>query len=559
MSDIFFSYKREDRERVKQLAEALQSHGLTVWWDAELEGGSLWRQRLLEELQAAACVIVCWSRASLGPEGEFVHDEASAAKLRGVYLPVALENVQPPLGFGQVHTLPLHKWKGDPQDPELLTVLGAVRRFIEGTRRSTDPASSRLAVSTEARGHHATRNESPKVAVLRFGSPVGDTERADLAAALAEDLIIGLARSRLLALVPAKSSLDFDAGSQGARQICTALGTDYVVQGQLRPMGRKLRLSLHLSRGQPETAVWSGRFDYDAATAFDELDEIVNSLVGAVEVALLAHEEVEAFALPEDLLGAWGFFVRGRAHFWRGYARDARLARNFFERALELRPGSAPIHAKLAYTALHDLLLGIESDPVRAVREAHERALQAVAADRDYGKARCVLGITLTLLGRRTEAMAEQDHALRLNPALAEALGEKARLLLYEQRADEALACADRALRMTPADPHAWLWQIWKAMAYFQLGKSGDALEHAISACVRRGDYYFVHDVRAVMAATHGDHEQARAAYAEARRQQGRSPSATAIRSRAPLPEGPLLEKYFAGYRIAGWNPEETS
>ncbi|MEN9789508.1 MAG: hypothetical protein RLZZ473_1572 [Pseudomonadota bacterium] len=557
MADVFCSYKREDRERIKLLAEALQSHGLNVWWDVDLEGGSLWRQRLLEELQSASCVIVCWTRASLGPEGEFVHDEASAAKLRGVYLPVALEDVQPPLGFGQVHTLPLHKWKGDPNAPELLAVLGAVRRFIEGARRSTDGNTGRVAVQTEGRAQHATRNDSPKVAVLRFGSPAGDTERADFAAALAEDLVIGLSRSRLLSLVPAKSSLDFEAGAQGARQICTALGADYVVQGQLRPMGRRLRLSLHLSRGQPETAVWSGRFDYPAETLFDELDDIVNSLVGALEVALLAHEEVEAFSLPEELLGAWGLFVRGRAHFWRGYAHEARLARGLFERALALRPGSAPIHTKLAYTTLHDLLLGVEKDPARAVREAHERALQAVAADRDYGKAHCILGITLTLMGRRTEAMAEHEHALRLNPALSEALGEKARLLLYAARPEEALACADQALRMTPADPHAWLWQLWKAMAYFQLGNTAEALEHAISACVRRGDYYFVHDVRAVMAAVHGDLAQAHAAFAEARRQHGSEPTLAAIRARAPLPEGPLLDKYLEGYKTAGLNTLE--
>ncbi|MFM7567745.1 MAG: hypothetical protein ACKO8O_03450, partial [Betaproteobacteria bacterium] len=84
----------------------------------------------------------------------------------------------------------------------------------------------------------AIRNESPKVAVLRFGSPAGDAERADFAAALGEDLVIGLGRSRLLSLVPANSSLDFEAGTQGTRQICTALAADYVVQGQLSPMGR---------------------------------------------------------------------------------------------------------------------------------------------------------------------------------------------------------------------------------------------------------------------------------------------------------------------------------
>jgi hypothetical protein len=74
---------------------------------------------------------------------------------------------------------------------------------------------------------------------------------------------------------------------------------------------------------------------------------------------------------------------------------------------------------------------------------------------------------------------------------------------------------------------------------------------------VRRGDYYFVHDVRAVMAAVHGDLAQAHAAFAEARRQHGSEPTLAAIRARAPLPEGPLLDKYLEGYKTAGLNTLE--
>ena len=67
MSDVFVSYKAEDQRRVRPLVDALEAEGLSVWWDAEIGGGAAWRQSIEEELDAARCVIVIWSKRSAGP------------------------------------------------------------------------------------------------------------------------------------------------------------------------------------------------------------------------------------------------------------------------------------------------------------------------------------------------------------------------------------------------------------------------------------------------------------------------------------------------------------
>ena len=79
MTDIFLSCKREDEGRVALLVRALEGAGLSVWWDRALPGGEDWRSRIQAALDAAKIVIVCWSRASVGPEGGFVRDEAARA------------------------------------------------------------------------------------------------------------------------------------------------------------------------------------------------------------------------------------------------------------------------------------------------------------------------------------------------------------------------------------------------------------------------------------------------------------------------------------------------
>ena len=135
MSDVFVSYKAEDRKRVKPLVEAIQAEGFSVWWDEQIGGGSAWRQAIETELNAAKCVIVIWSNRSVGPDGTFVQDEATRAQQRHVYVPVLIDKVHLPLGFGETQALPLTGWRGDRADPHYEAVLAAVQRNVAGKRR----------------------------------------------------------------------------------------------------------------------------------------------------------------------------------------------------------------------------------------------------------------------------------------------------------------------------------------------------------------------------------------------------------------------------------------
>jgi hypothetical protein len=76
-TDVFVSYKAEDRAQLLPLVKALEAEGYTVWWDVHIDGGTDWREQIQQHLDAARCVIVAWSKRSVGPEGRFVRDEAT--------------------------------------------------------------------------------------------------------------------------------------------------------------------------------------------------------------------------------------------------------------------------------------------------------------------------------------------------------------------------------------------------------------------------------------------------------------------------------------------------
>jgi len=84
--DVFLSYKAEDRRLLAPLVGALEAEGLTVWWDARIGAGSNWQKEIEQHLEAAKCVIVAWSKRSVGDDGHFVRDEARRAQRRNVYV-----------------------------------------------------------------------------------------------------------------------------------------------------------------------------------------------------------------------------------------------------------------------------------------------------------------------------------------------------------------------------------------------------------------------------------------------------------------------------------------
>ena len=134
MSDVFVSYKAEDRSRVAPLVAALEADGHSVWWDAHIAGGEEWRDEIADQLEAASCVIVVWSKRSIGKEGRFVRDEATRALKSGTYLPIRIDRIEPPLGFGETQALPLLGWKGDRNDPQFAAIEEAVSAKLRKER-----------------------------------------------------------------------------------------------------------------------------------------------------------------------------------------------------------------------------------------------------------------------------------------------------------------------------------------------------------------------------------------------------------------------------------------
>lgn len=137
MADVFISYASEDRDRVRPLAEALLSRGFNVWWDRSLSAGQDYSQIIERELRAAKAVIVVWTQGSAA--STFVRDEAGRARDEGRLVPVMLDRIEIPLGFGAFQAEDFTRWNGGANAPQIQLLEEVLKAKLSG--RDVDGAA----------------------------------------------------------------------------------------------------------------------------------------------------------------------------------------------------------------------------------------------------------------------------------------------------------------------------------------------------------------------------------------------------------------------------------
>lgn len=144
MADIFISYKRQEREKARAIAEMFVMHGYDVWWDIELLPGDKFSQEIDEVIKSASAAIILWSKRAV--KSSFVRAEAHKANNKDILIPVRLDDCELPIPFNISHTMDLSDWDGSKDDPILEPLVRAVEKKIgsrAGKIKSTDEIKQR--------------------------------------------------------------------------------------------------------------------------------------------------------------------------------------------------------------------------------------------------------------------------------------------------------------------------------------------------------------------------------------------------------------------------------
>jgi adenylate cyclase len=355
--------------------------------------------------------------------------------------------------------------------------------------------------------------DKPSIAVLPFQNMSGDPEQEYFVDGMVDDIITGLSRIKWLFVIARNSTFTYKGRLVDVKQVGRELGVRYVLEGSMRKLADRVRISGQLIDAASGAHVWAERYDRRADDVFALQDEIALSVVGAIEPKLLRAEVERVKRKRPDSLDAYDLVLRAQPDVYSGMPDRATKALPLLERALALNSSYALAHA-FAAMCHHNLFLraGLrEEERAASIRHAQ----MAMAHGQDDALALTFAGFSIGMEGHdRDAAFTAFEAALSLSPSLALTYIFGSVILGWTGEAERAIEWGERGLRLSPFDPWAFAAFGSLMLGNFQRGCYEEAARAAHKA-VRSNPAHSIHHVMLAAAlAKLGRLEEAKAAAA---------------------------------------------
>jgi len=295
--------------------------------------------------------------------------------------------------------------------------------------------------------------DKPSIAVLPFTNLSGDPDQEYFGDGIAEDILTDLAKLRWLFVIARNSSFTFRGKVVDVRNVSRELGVRYVLEGSVRRVGNRIRVTGQLIDATTGAHVWASRFDRDVADIFAVQDEITIAIAAAIAPAIIDAEQQRALRKSAERLDAWEAYHRGMWHFSRG-SDNFTIARDFFQKSINLDPNFATAYAALAASIMLTAYIFHASDLLEAGRTGERLARRAIALGPGEAIAHARLGHSLFYQGDLEGCIAKCDEALTFDANCAAAYGLKGTALIFSGRLEEGRASNQIGLRLDPLDPN---------------------------------------------------------------------------------------------------------
>jgi TolB-like protein len=427
-----------------------------------------------------------------------------------------------------------------------LRFVGAVRTQGGGSEKAAEPGQ----VNHEPPRPALPLPDRPAIAVLPFANLSGDPEQEYFSDGISEDIITALSKLRWFFVIARNSSFIYKGKPVHMKRVAEELGVGYVVEGSVRKVGDRVRITVQLSDAATGNNIWAERYDRALADVFAVQDEITEAIVAAIEPQLYAAETFRSRRKPPNSMDAWDLVMRALSHYWRVTRQDGLVAQALLEKATAIDPNYGQALGVLATSLTFSAHMGW-ADMAAVVPVAERAALTAILADSEDPWAHNALGSAYLFTRRFEDSLAELELALRLNPNFSLAQGYYGLVLSYSGRWEEGSVAARRALRLSPRDPLSAIFCGIAAYAEFVGRNYDEAVRLARAGIRQRGDFVGAHRVLTAAAGMAGKDDVAAAAVQELRRVQPNI-SLAWIANQMPIMHEAGREHYLEGFRRAG-------
>ncbi len=369
------------------------------------------------------------------------------------------------------------------------------------------------------------------IAVLPLANMSADPENEYFSDGMTEEIINALAKVPGLQVASRSSCFAFKGKEVNIKQVGEKLGVGSVLEGSVRKIGNKIRITAQLINVENGYHLWSETYNRQLEDVFAIQDEISRAIVDALKLRL--GSEADQLVVPTKNLEAYNLYLKGRFFFNRFTEPGLRKSLDFYQHVLLQEPGYARAYAGMAdcWCALADDWIAPDDAYPRA-KAAAQRALQhdpdlaeamtslgkvlcwyewdfdgavqqlrrAVEVNPNYAEAHWAFGSALPAVGGLEEGIAEMRKALTLDPLYPQYSRWISRFLLYAKDYKGAISQSEKTLELNQEYFQAYL-DI--GSAHLAQGHAERALEwfrkgQALESSVRSYDAFIVRALAAL-------------------------------------------------------------
>jgi serine/threonine protein kinase/tetratricopeptide (TPR) repeat protein len=300
-------------------------------------------------------------------------------------------------------------------------------------------------------------------------SGTGDTGESFLGVGLADAMITRFSGVRTLAVRPTSAIVPYGEPHTDPLRAGRELGVDFVLDGRIKTLGNRVRVSLQLLDVADGANAWANQFDEQFSDALALEDSISERVAESLLPQLTDTGRRKFRKRGTDNARAFETYLRGR-FFWNKFTPESLPhALVSFEEAIELDPNYALAYVGLAdfynWAGIYGILPASQAHP-----QAKAAAKRAIELDDSLGEAYATLGLSIeTSECNWSETERVYQRALDLNPNYSLAHEWYSSMLVGTGRFEEGLREIRRAEELDPLSLRGMTltaWSFYQARQY---------------------------------------------------------------------------------------------
>jgi class 3 adenylate cyclase/tetratricopeptide (TPR) repeat protein len=345
-----------------------------------------------------------------------------------------------------------------------------------------------------------TSDFRPSIAIIPFDARTPAPKYFVIGELIADGVIAQLARSQDIRVIARLSTTAFRGRHATPGEIDARLDASFVLCGSYATVGNRVLITAELTDTRRGEVVWADRISGDTMDLMQAQSELIHRLASSCAQALLNAEVQRSLVLPLPQLDSNTLMLGGITLMHRSTPRDLQRSQQLLEAVAERHKRVAAPWAWLAKWHVMQVVQGMSADPVNEFRRAISIADRALDREPTSALALAIKGHALCHLGT------DIDTSRQLLVLATESNPNDPMAWLYAGfwstmwgASADAVTESERALNLSPLDPHQYYLQMLAANSYLADGR----LDIAVSMCQKslRSNRYHLSTLRALLTA----------------------------------------------------------